>query len=134
MECRQLPAQGGTAQALEVTMSADASTVMVALQAREPLFHRLERGTTRADFEAMTAEDFWEVGASGARYDRELVWSALQARYAAAEPDDWHADDFACRQLSADTYLFTYHLRQQQRTSRRATIWQHTAQGWRALY
>jgi GNAT superfamily N-acetyltransferase len=86
-------------------MSADASTVMVALQAREPLFHRLEHGTTRADFEAMTAEDFWEVGASGARYDRELVWSALQARYAAAEPDDWHADDFACRQLRADTYF-----------------------------
>lgn len=31
---------------------------------RDPLAHRPEFGTTRADFEAMTAPDFWETGAS----------------------------------------------------------------------
>src|SRR3712207_3346964 len=59
------------------------------LETREPLFHRTERGTTRADFEAMTTENFWEVGASGACYDREFVWSVLQRRYAEVASDDW---------------------------------------------
>jgi hypothetical protein len=31
---------------------------------REPIFHRPELGTTRQDFENMTVETFWEVGAS----------------------------------------------------------------------
>jgi hypothetical protein len=44
-----------------------------ALRSREPIFHRPEHGTTRADFEAMTADDFWEVGASGGVYDRAFV-------------------------------------------------------------
>src|SRR3954447_25922850 len=61
---------------------ADLATVLDELVAREPLFHRTERGTSRAAFEAMTADDFWEVGASGARYDREFVWTVLQRRYA----------------------------------------------------
>ncbi|MHC5761500.1 hypothetical protein [Nostoc sp.] len=34
---------------------------------REPIFHRPELGTTRADFEQMTESTFWEVGASGRR-------------------------------------------------------------------
>src|SRR3954465_598456 len=62
---------------------ADLGTVLDGLVAREPLFHRTERGTSRAAFEAMTADDFWELGASGARYDRELVWTGLQRRSAA---------------------------------------------------
>ena len=49
--------------------------VLAELIAREPIFHRLELGTSRADFEAQTAPDFFEVGASGAIYDRETVWS-----------------------------------------------------------
>ena len=39
--------------------------VLDELRAREPLFHRPEFGTTRSHLEAMTTEDFWEVGASG---------------------------------------------------------------------
>ena len=37
--------------------------VLDELRAREPLFHRRELGTTRSHFEAMTTDDFWEVGA-----------------------------------------------------------------------
>ena len=44
-----------------------------ALQAREPIFHRPELGTSRVNFERMTDESFWEVGASGRVYDREFV-------------------------------------------------------------
>jgi hypothetical protein len=47
------------------------------LRAREPLFHRRELGTTRSHFEAMTTEDFWEVGASGRAYSRAYVLDVL---------------------------------------------------------
>jgi hypothetical protein len=33
------------------------------LSSREPIFHRPEGGTKRSDFEKMTDDDFWEVGA-----------------------------------------------------------------------
>jgi hypothetical protein len=42
--------------------------VLAKLSAREPIFHRPEFGTLRADFERMTSVDFWEAGASGRRY------------------------------------------------------------------
>ena len=32
------------------------------------------------------------------------------------------------------SYLFTYTLRQRERLTRRATIWQSTGDGWRILY
>ena len=49
------------------------AAVMTELIQREPIFHRPEFGTTRADFEKMMAEDFWEVGASGQIYSRAFV-------------------------------------------------------------
>lgn len=52
------------------------------LSSREPIFHRPELGTTRADFEKMTVDDFWELGASGRRYARSAVLGALEKRYA----------------------------------------------------
>jgi hypothetical protein len=55
--------------------------VLSELIRREPLFHRPEFGTTRADFEAMTAPDFWETGASGRRYSRAHVLDVLEERY-----------------------------------------------------
>jgi hypothetical protein len=44
--------------------------VLEELRRREPIFHRPELGTTRADFEDMMTPDFWEVGASGRRVAR----------------------------------------------------------------
>ena len=96
--------------------------VLDELRDREPIFHRLELGTTRADFEAQTAPDFWEVGASGQTYDREVVWSVLADRYANPGDDPWETTGFRCRALGADTYLLTYLLRQDERLTRRATI------------
>ncbi|WP_212719588.1 DUF4440 domain-containing protein [Blastococcus sp. CCUG 61487] len=108
--------------------------VLEELKALEPLFHRTEHGTTRGAFEAMTAPDFWEVGASGARYDREFVWSVLERRYAEDAPDEWETSDFACRPLGGETYLLTYRLRQGSRLSRRVTVWERADAGWRAVY
>ncbi|WP_067823217.1 nuclear transport factor 2 family protein [Nocardia inohanensis] len=112
--------------------------VLTELTAREPLFHRPEYGTTRADFDRLTAADYWEVGASGNRYSREHVWSALERRYAVAPPiwpePDWAIGEFEVRALAGDTYLLTYVLRQSERLTRRSTIWQRREHGWAALY
>ncbi|MEH2039355.1 hypothetical protein [Nostoc sp.] len=54
---------------------------------REPIFHRPELGTRRADFEQMTESTFWEVGASGRRYSREYVLDEIEKRYASPEED-----------------------------------------------
>lgn len=114
--------------------TSDGGNVLRELTAREPLFHRTERGTSRAAFEAMTADDFWEVGASGVRYDREFVWSVLEKRYAEGAPDEWETSDFACRALSGRTYLLTYRLRQGSRVTRRASIWERADDDWRVVY
>lgn len=108
--------------------------ILEELRRREPIFHRPEFGTTRADFQAMTEPDFWEVGASGRRYSREYVLDVLEERYRQPLEDDWEADDFHCREIAADNYLLTYTLKQGTRITRRATLWRHTAQGWKIVY
>jgi hypothetical protein len=108
--------------------------VLAELSAREPIFHRPEWGTTRADFEAQTVDDYWEIGASGQRYDREFIWSVLERRYAEGAPDVWETDEFECRVLGVDTYLLTYRLRQGARLTRRATVWRQTVGRWQAVY
>lgn len=123
--------------------------VLRELMDREPIFHRPEHGTTRADFERMTAPDFWETGASGRRYSRAFVLDELDRRYGQAnaqgesgdrewQDDPWEASEFCCRKLAAEVYLLTYTLIQKQaagpRRTRRTTIWERTAHGWRILY
>jgi len=39
--------------------------VLAELSAQEPIFHHPEFGTSRADFERMTVEDFWRPGPVG---------------------------------------------------------------------
>jgi hypothetical protein len=108
--------------------------VLEQLQSREPIFHRPELGTTRADFEQMMVADFWEVGASGRRYSRDYVLSELQKRYAGEYVDSWETRDFHCRRLAEDIYLLTYTLLQGERKTRRATIWQDTPAGWKIVF
>lgn len=113
--------------------------VLHELADREPIFHRPELGTTRADFERMTREDFWETGASGRRYSRALVLDELERRFAQPQEDVWETSEFCCRELAPALYLLTYTLLQKPRsnpprTTRRATIWQRTAEGWKIVY
>jgi hypothetical protein len=106
------------------------------LRRREPIFHRPELGTTPADFQGMTDEQFWEVGASGRRYSRDHVLDMLDDSHQVdlALEDTWEAIDFACRELGSDTYLLTYTLVQGQRKTRRATVWRRFADGWKSLF
>jgi hypothetical protein len=119
------------------TTEAALREVLQELRSREPIFHRPELGTTRADFERMTEAGFWEVGASGRRYSRRHVLDVLQGRHDLGSlelEDPWEAIDFACRALGTDTYLLTYTLLQGQRRTRRATIWRRAADGWRIVF
>lgn len=105
------------------------------LASREPIFHRREFGTTRADFENMTVPDFWEVGASGRRYSREFVLDTLEQRHREPVAEVWETTDFACRELAPNVYLLTYTLLQEgTRKTRRSTIWQRTPDGWKIVF
>jgi hypothetical protein len=109
--------------------------VLAELVAREPIFHRPEFGKTRADFERMTVEDFWETGASGQRYSRAVVLDELERRFSVEHEDLWEASEFQCRELAPGVYLLTYRLLQdRKRKTRRATIWQRTVDGWKIVY
>ena len=109
--------------------------VLDELVRREPIFHRAEFGTTRADFERMTEESFWEVGASGRRYSREFVLDELEKRHAVPHSDGWETSDFRCQKLAEDLYLLTYTLLQDKtRLTRRSTIWRRTDGDWKIVF
>ena len=116
--------------------------VLEQLKRREPIFHQPEFGTTREDFEKLTHEEFWEIGASGRHYSREEVLETAVKRYENPEyrgvkspPEDaWVTEDFQCREIAPDNYLLTYTLHQGERVTRRSTIWRRTGEGWKILY
>jgi len=111
------------------------AAVLDELMQREPVFHRLEQGSTRADVERMTDPEFFEIGASGRRYSRDYVLDVLEKRFADPGEDVWECSDFHCLELAPDTYLVTYTLLQQkQRRTRRASIWRRNPQGWKVVY
>lgn len=104
------------------------------LRSLEPIFHRPE---TSADFDAMMAPDFWEVGASGRIYTRAEVLATLAERYADPRYDPTAGmvvSDFSVRQLAPDLWLATYHLLQQERPTRRVSVWRLVDGGWQLLY
>jgi hypothetical protein len=82
------------------------------LRALEPIFHRSPPNSGREVFEAITAADFWEVGASGRVYTRDLVIDTLVDRYATPHDDPWTGHDFEARPLGGGTWLVTYGLDQ----------------------
>lgn len=79
--------------------------------------------------------DFWEVGASGRRYTREFILDMLSRNELVdAAKAGWKATGFGLRQLGPDCFLLTYTLDQAGRRTRRATIWERAAAGWRLVY
>jgi hypothetical protein len=105
------------------------------LEAREPIYHRPELGTSRAHFEDMTEPGFWETGASGRRYGREWVLDTVVERHARGEEYVWDASDFYCQELAPDLYLLTYTLVEDgTRVTRRATLWRRHGAQWRIVY
>jgi hypothetical protein len=117
------------------TTAPELQPILAELSSREPIFHRPEFGTSRAEFDRLMADDYWETGASGRRYPRQPILDEMEKRYSVPHADVWETSGFHCRRLSEDTFLLTYTLLQDhQRLTRRATIWRKTADGWKILY
>ena len=122
---------------MEPTLSTDPLFlgILEQLKAREPIFHRPEFGTTRADYESMMDADFWEIGASGRRYSREYVLAELEKRQQHPVEDIWETSEFHCRELAPSLYLLTYTLIQNKiRKTRRTTLWRRTEVGWKIVF
>jgi hypothetical protein len=102
---------------------------------REPVFHRALLGTTRAELEAATDPDFFEVGASGRVYGRDFVLDVVARRWAdGAVEDDLRGRDFHCRELAPDLYQLSYALAQGDRDTRRTSLWRRVDGRWRILH
>lgn len=114
--------------------AAGLQTVLEELQRREPIFHRPEFGTTRADFAGMMDNEFREIGASGRCYSREYVLDVLEERWRDPPQEDLATSDFHCTEIAGDNYLLTYTLRQQDRVTRRTTIWRKASDGWKIVF
>jgi hypothetical protein len=110
------------------------------LMACEPLFHRRNIVSCEEDFLRVTTEDFWGIGASGAIYERATVLGVLKMRWEASDVDEadaggWTTLDHRVQTIADDTFLISYVLDAQGRTTRRTTIWQRSrAQLWRAAF
>lgn len=125
----------GMSQEPDLTTPPHLQEVLDELRRREPIFHHPGFGTSRADYMRMTADDFWEIGASGQRYSRDFVLDVLEARLAnPVDESDWESRDFHLRELAPDVYLLTYTLRQGERLTRRSTIWRRADAGWKIVF
>jgi hypothetical protein len=106
-----------------------------AISRLEPIFHNVEFGASAEEFESRMSADYWEVGASGRRYSRAFILDqAEKIASANAENAGWRSSEFGLRKLGSGTFLLTYTLDQNGRLTRRATIWQKSADGWQILY
>jgi hypothetical protein len=126
--------QAAAATEPDLITAAEHLRVLEELRRREPVFHQPEFGTTRADFERMTDEAFWEIGASGRRYSRAYVLDVLEQRGRVAQEDRWETSGFHCSEIAADNYLLTYTLRQESRLTRRASIWRRIGADWKIVF
>lgn len=102
---------------------------------RERALHCPDAATPREAFEAGVVEPYWEVGASGGRFDVDVIWDVVRRR-AAGDPSaygelgadpGWVTAEEELRVLAPGVYLLTYLLTQGYRRTRRCTIWRHAA-------
>jgi hypothetical protein len=112
------------------------SDILAELISHEPIFHHPDKfGKTKQDILDMTCKEFWEVGASGNSYSREYVVEGLLKRYNNSEYKDiWQTRDFKLTEIAPNNYLLTYILQQEDRITRRATIWRYIDGKWKILY
>lgn len=113
----------------------DTASILEELRALEPIFHTHAFGMTMDDFARRMVDDYWEIGASGTRYDRVFILKHLASSPPVdATAEGWVTSDHALRQLAEDTFLLTYRLQQKQRVTLRSTLWRRSDQGWQILY
>ena len=108
------------------------------LLAREPVFDRPEVIWDEASFEAETAADFREVGASGTLYERQEVKTVVLDRVAGRRPvslaGGYRIEDPEVRRLGAEVAQVLYTLHGQGRVTRRSTLYRWEVSGWRVVF
>lgn len=82
----------------------------------------------------MVAPEFWEIGASGTKYNKEFVLHTLEERHSRSITETYVVADFTCQELSQNLYLATYQLNQEGRLSRRSTIWRYSRGAWQIVF
>jgi hypothetical protein len=124
-----------TADSAFTATAPELAPILEELRQHEPIFHTERFGRTVDDFKRSTTPDFWEVGASGRRYSRAFILEMCKSEALVdADGAGWKTSDFGLRRLGSDCYLLTYTLDQNGRLTRRATIWERIAEGWRIVY
>lgn len=113
--------------------------ILEQLKEKEPIFHHPEiDGTSKEDVGKITDPNFWEVGASGNIYNREMVITTYVERYKDNQfkaNDIWETKDFGIMEIAPDNYLLTYTLIQNHtRVTRRSTIWRKIGDQFKILY
>lgn len=104
------------------------------LSALEPIFHTPASRPLRGSVDALLAESFFEVGASGRLYSRADVIQALEQRLDRGIFAELTALDVRCVRLAEACFLFTYRLAEADRKTRRSSIWRRDAGRWRIVY
>lgn len=115
----------------------DDKKILEELKNREPIFHHPDKfGRSEHDILNQISDEFWEVGASGNVYTKEVVLSILLKRYNDPTYQDiWEAKDFALTRIAHDSYLLTYTLIQDKtRLTKRSTLWRRENGAWKILY
>jgi len=97
-------------------------------------FHHPEQGAPCSVFEDLTEQNFWEIGASGRKYSRELVLRVLKERSSAPPKVDWYTSDGYCLEIAPNNYLLTYTLTQDTRITLRSTIWRKHGENWKIVF
>ena len=108
------------------------------LVAREPVFDRPEIIWDENSFDAETAPDFFEIGASGQRYDREYIKTVVLGRIAGTHPpslaDGYRITDLDVRLLTHGLAQVLYTLRTAGRTTIRSTLYRESSGHWQAIF
>jgi len=110
------------------------SEVLEELTKLEIFIHWPTLGSTKQELENILAEDFWEVGASGKRYNRGIVLLVLDERTRKSNTEVWINKDFHCAEISKGNYLLTYTLCQGERLTQRSSIWRESENGFKLVY
>lgn len=100
----------------------------------EIFIHWPTLGTTKQAIENLLDKNFWEVGASGKRYDREFVLRVLVERTHKQNTEVWINKNFHCSEIAENNYLLTYTLAQGARVTQRASIWRKYETGFKLVY
>lgn len=90
--------------------------------------------TTKQEIENLLDENFWEVGASGKRYNREVVSKVLEERANKKNGEIWTNSNFHCTEIAENNYLLTYTVAQGERVTQRSSIWRKYETGFKLVY